>query len=510
MSLLKKLYSRNFFILNLVLVGTLIGFGLAYTGFSRTASSAAAVPAVAIRAESPMASAPAEVKAALAQAEAVQNAFRYVAEQVQPSIVEINVVETATKGDNPQNQLPWRFFFGTPQDREQQDQVQPEPRQEKGLGSGIIVKRDGKTVYVLTNNHVAGNASEITVITHDEKEFKATLVGADDRKDLALVKFETDAKDIVVATLGDSSALRVGDWAIAIGSPFGLVSSVTAGIVSAVGRTGGPDNNISDFIQTDASINRGNSGGALVNIRGEVVGMNTWIASPTGGSIGLGFAIPINNAKKAINDFISRGKVEYGWVGVSLREIDKATAVELGTDPKKGAFAAHVFKQSPAEKAGILPGDVVLWADGEEVKSVDQLVRIVGDLPVGKSTRFSVLRDGKTLDLTIEVEPRKISVASNDGNVYPGVDVVSLKSEDLDKDKLPKVAKGVFVANVLAKSAAATVGLKPGDIITEINEKGVATVADFYRLLNDPATRKVAFTVERDGTTVTTLAYVKK
>jgi Do/DeqQ family serine protease len=503
MSFIKKLYSRNFFILNLVLVGALLGAGITYLGVSRGASAGAL-----IRAESPAAPLPANVKAALDQAEAVQNAFRYVADKVQPSIVEINIVEKVqSPKSNPQDQLPWRFFFNNPDDGSGQPS---QPYTEKGLGSGIIVKQDGKTVYVLTNNHVAGSASEITVITHDEKEYKATLVGKDDRKDIALIKFQTDSQDIAVAALGDSSSVRVGDWAIAIGSPLGLVSSVTAGIVSAVNRSGGPDGNINDFIQTDASINKGNSGGALVNIHGEVIGMNTWIASSTGGSIGLGFAIPINNVKKAIADFISKGKIEYGWMGIGLDALDKASADELGADPKKAVIAASVFKSSPADKGGVLPGDVILKVNGEEIKGREQLQRIVGDLPAGKSASIDVQRNGKKVSLTVNIEIRKDSDAANDSSYFPGFIVRSLKSEDVDQDKLPKDVKGVILVSVADKSPASVIGLKPGDIVTEVNDKPVSSVKEFYAAVNDAGAKKLAFTVNRDGETVSTLAYVKK
>jgi Do/DeqQ family serine protease len=506
MSFVKKLYSRNFFILNLVLIGVLVGAGATYFGFSRGARSAA-LPSALIRAESPVDSAPAEIKAALNQAEAVQAAFRYVADKVQPAVVEINVVEKMTSPKSgPQDQLPWRFFRN-PDDGSGQP---PQPYAEKGLGSGIVVKQDGKTVYVLTNNHVAGNASEITVILHDEKEYKATLVGKDDRRDIALIKFESDSQNFAVATLGDSSAVRVGDWAIAIGSPLGLVSSVTAGIVSAVNRSGGPDNNINDFIQTDASINKGNSGGALVNIRGEVIGMNTWIASSTGGSIGLGFAIPINNVKKGIDDFISKGKVEYGWMGIGLDALDKASAEELGVDPKKAVIAASIFRQSPAEKGGVLPGDAILKINGDEIKGMEQLQRIVGDLPAGKAASIDVLRNGKRQSLTVKIEVRKDSAAANDSNYFPGIILRSLKYEDLDQTKLPKGVKGVFVLSVADKSPASIVGLKSQDIITEVNEKPVSDLQDFYAAVNDPAAKKLAFTVNREGETVSTLAYVKK
>jgi len=507
MSFMKKLYSRNFFILNLVLIGVIAGFALAYTGFSRGAKAQAALSPVAIRAESPMDKASPEAKAAIAQAEAVQNAFRYVAQKVKPSVVEINVVETkTTKTTKDQDQLPWRFFFG-PQD---QTEESPQPYEERGTGSGVIVRRDGKTVYVLTNNHVAGNASEITVILHDEREYKADLVGTDERKDLAVVKFDSDSADIAVASLGDSSEMMVGDWAIAIGSPFGLVSSVTAGIVSALGRTGGPDgNNISDFIQTDASINKGNSGGALANIRGEVIGINTWIASPTGGSIGLGFAVPINNAKKTIDDLITKKKVEYGWLGIQMREPDKAASADLGSEPKKGVIVTSLFMGSPAQKGGFLPGDIVLSADGEAIRTQDQLARIVGDIQAGTKADFSVIRDGKKLELRVTLEARNVDKV-NDSNLFPGVDVLPLKSESVNEDKLPKGAEGVIVVNVQAKSPAATIGLKTGDLITEVNGKKISSLREFYKLINDPASKEISFSLIRDDNTIKTLAYVKK
>ena len=507
MSFIKRLYSRNFFILNLILVGVLLGAGLTYLGISKV-SPQSSLPAAYVRAESPVDSAPADVKAAIDIAEGVQTAFRYVADKVQPAVVEINIVEKAQAPQaSPQDQLPWRFFFNNPNDGSGQPQ---QPFAEKGLGSGIIVRQDGKTVYVLTNNHVAGSATEITVITHDEKEYKATLVGKDEKRDIALVKFETDSPDITVATFGDSSRVRVGDWAIAIGSPLGLVSSVTTGTVSAVNRSGGPDGNINDFIQTDASINKGNSGGALVNIRGEVIGMNTWIASSTGGSIGLGFAIPINNVKKGIADFISKGKVEYGWMGIGLDALDKATAEELGADPKKAVIAASVFRKSPAEKGGILPGDVILKVNGAEIKGMEQLQRIVGDLQAGTTVSIDVLRNGKPVSVRVKIEVRNDSAAANDGNYFPGLLVRSLKFEDLDQNKLPKGVKGVFVLSVADKSPGSIVGLKAQDIVTEINDKPVTSVREFYAAVNDAGARKLAFTVNRDGETVSTLAYVKK
>ncbi len=505
MSLRDKLSSRNFFLINLVLLGILIGFSAAFV--SLTASARARAPAV-VYAEGPGAGTVAE-DAALANAESLQTAFNRVAEAVLPSVVELSVVETRTAQAPGPDQFPWRFFFGPQED----GQEAPAPRefQEQGLGSGILVRKDGKTVYVLTNAHVAGNASEITVKLYDEREFKGELVGKDERKDMAVVKFTVDTADnIRIARLGDSDKLKVGDWAIAIGSPFGLFSSVTAGIVSALNRSGGPDGNISDFIQTDAAINRGNSGGALVNIRGEVVGVNTWIASPSGGNIGLGFSLPINNLRKGMEDIIGRGKVEYGWLGVLLREVDKATARELGLEGRKGAFISNLYLGSPADKGGIQPGDFVVSLNGRPVASVDQLIRQVGDLPVGRKAEFAILRDGKSRTVTVTIEARQDGAVSDNSKLFPGLEVVSLAAEGIPADRVPKGASGVYLSNVIAKTPADTVGMKPGDIVQEVNEKKVRDAADFYKALNDPKDSKIQFNFLREGQTLSSLAYIRK
>ncbi len=501
--------SRNFFIANLVVLGITIGFTLAFVGgrgFGGGQGGGPALPTV--QAETPSVQVSPEVGAALSQAEAVQNAFRYVAALVQPSVVELSVVEKATETPKTQESIPFEFFFG-PNEREEGPSL---PYRNEGLGSGVIVRRDGNTVYLLTNDHVAGNAEEITVIMSDGRKFAGSLVGTDSRKDIALVKFETQDRDIKVAKLGDSSAIQVGDWAIAVGSPLGLVSSVTAGIVSAVGRDGGPGGNINDFIQTDAAINKGNSGGALVNIRGEVVGINTWIASTTGGSIGLGFAIPINNVKSAVEDFISFKQIRYGWLGVSLLGVanDSATAKELKVDSLKGAFVAQVFKNGPADKGGILPGDFITAVGGRPVKSQDELVRRVGDIPAGTTTTIDVVRSGKPQSLRVRIDLRDTTVASNNRDLYPGVAVISLASSSIDSKRLPKgVKEGVLVTDVIARSPASVIGVKAGDIIVKVNDKPVGSVLDFYSLLNDPKERKLRFTVVREEQTIDTLAFNK-
>ena len=511
MALQKKLYSKTFFIANLIILGVIIGFVFAFTGGRSLGGPASAqkVSLPQVQAETPPVQVTPEVGAALSQAESVQNAFRYVAKTVLPSIVELDVVDKVTDTPKTQPNIPFEFFFG-PQDQQNQ-QDSPKFGQE-GLGSGIIVRKVGKTVYVLTNNHVAGNADKITVIMSDGREFKGSLVGADERKDVALIKFETGDPDIVVAKLGDSSQSQVGDWAIAFGSPLGLVSSVTAGIVSALGRNGGPDGNINDFIQTDAAINKGNSGGALVNIRGEVIGMNTWIASPTGGSIGLGFAIPINNIKGAIDDFINHKQIQYGWLGVSLLNLntDKATAKELDVEGKKGAFVAHVFKNGPADKGGILPGDFITGIAGVEIKSQDELVRKVGDIPAGTTAAFDIIRAGKKLSLRVKIELRDKGVASNNKDLFPGLSAISLESDSVDKTKVPDGTKGgILVTDVVAKSPASIMGVKPGDIIIKVNDRKIDGLISFYSIINDQKEKKLTFTVVREEQTLDTLAFNK-
>ncbi|HPM72823.1 MAG TPA: trypsin-like peptidase domain-containing protein [Spirochaetales bacterium] len=279
MSLTRKLFSKKIFLVNLVLVGIMIGFATAFVILARAPSSDS--PAVA-HAETAL---PIDATAAVGQAKSIQMAFNEVSKTVLPSVVELDVVGTSTAPQS--DDFPWRFFFGDP-NQAPDEKTQPKQYEERGLGSGIIVRRQGKLVYVLTNNHVVSGAKTINVKLYDEREFPGSVVGVDARRDLAIISFESQDADIRVATLGDSDALEVGDWAIAFGSPFGLFSSVTVGVISAIGRDGGPDGNISDFIQTDAAINRGNSGGALADIDGRVIGINTWIASNTGGSIGLG------------------------------------------------------------------------------------------------------------------------------------------------------------------------------------------------------------------------------
>ncbi|WP_304221605.1 Do family serine endopeptidase [Gracilinema caldarium] len=498
MSLYEKLSSKKFFIFNLVLLGALFGFSLALFSFS-LAKPATKQVAYAQSVPSPVSS------DALSVAESLQKAFRAVSDAVLPVIVQVNTVEIQKQQVPQFNGIPWEFFFGTPQDSTPQGNQEREYRS-KGVGSGIIVRKAGNTYYVLTNNHVAGSASEISITVNDGREFKAKLVGKDERKDLALISFESK-ENFPIAVLGDSDQVKVGDLAIAVGSPLGLMSSVTMGIVSAVGRTGGPAGNINDFIQTDAAINQGNSGGALVNIRGEVIGINTWIASPSGGSVGLGFSIPVNNVKRAIDDFITKGQVKYGWLGVSLIDADKDMAAELGIQNRRGALASQVFIGSPADKGGILPGDFIIKLNDKEVRNRDQLVLAVGDLKAGEQATFVVLRGGTERTIRVRIDERKDDVVSDNSKLWPGAIVTPVNEEIQKTLKLDAKVKGLYVVEVIAKSPAAVMGLQRGDIITGINGESARTLPDFYRLLNDKSKKDLWFEVQRGDTSLETMRY---
>ena len=321
--------------------------------------------------------------------------FASLAPQVSPAVVHIKVV--ALERADFQRGAPPGPFWG-PRFRSPFPFPQPDPRPQRGSGSGFIVRQDG---LILTNNHVVENAKQITVVLADETEYQAELLGGDAKTDLAVVKIEP-AADLPVARLGDSDALRVGDWVLAIGNPFGLSNTVTAGIVSPTGRTigAGPYEN---FIQTDASINPGNSGGPLFNQDGQVVGINTAIFSRSGGNIGIGFATPINQAKDLMPELEEHGYVTRGWLGVSIQNLTRDLAASLGMDAAVGALVADVVDDSPARRAGIRRGDVILGYDGREVTTSSDLPILVAETRVGETVPVELSRRGRreTLSVTI-------------------------------------------------------------------------------------------------------------
>ncbi len=435
----------------------------------------------------------------------IQGAFRQVAERVLPVVVEIDVTEV-TRQRVPQMDLPFDWFFGQPNPGGRERSFR-----QSGLGSGIIVRRAANRVYVLTNNHVVADATDISVKLSDGRIYKASVVGKDPRKDVALVSFEA-GDPVGVAELGDSNTLEVGDIVFVVGNPLGFASSVTMGIVSALGRRA-PSSEVAtytDYIQTDAAINQGNSGGALVNIHGQVIGMNTWIAAPGGGSVGLGFAIPINNTRQAIDDFISKGRVEYGWLGVQIGDIQDtgpslAIARELKVEGQKGAFIWNLYRGSPADRAGLLPGDFVTRAAGRSVQNSGDLTQLIGGLRAGESYEFTIVRygDSMTLRVTIGKRDDQDRVAQSK-NLWPGMTALPLTDEVRQDQNVPASVRGVIVGDLTDQNTpAAVAGIQAGDIIHAINGKRVAGMMEYYKALNEGFRRTVSFGILRSGSDIT-------
>ena len=502
MNIAQRLSSKNLLVFNLVLIGVIFGFSLAFLSFSCSTPN---TRFIARAQESPVIIS----EDALAVAEGLQSAFNAISDKVLPSVIELKTVSVRRQNIPNFNGIPWEFFFG-PRERGPDRGGQEREHRSQGLGSGIIVRYKDGTYYALTNHHVVDNTTEIRVATKDGKEYPAELVGKDERKDLAMVSFKTN-DPYPLAALGDSDAVRVGDWAIAMGNPLGeqFSFSVTMGIVSAVGRTGGPGGNINDFIQTDAPINQGNSGGALVNIRGEVIGINTWIASNTagGGNVGLGFAIPINNAKRSIDEFISTGSISYGWLGVSLTEPTKEIAEALNIQGKRGALASQVFLESPADKGGICPGDFITHVNGKEARGVTQLTMMVGDLKPGDRTAFTVIRDGASREIQVRIEARTNEVASDQKKLWPGVLLLPLNEEIRKTFELDNNAKGLIAVQVLSNTPADIIGLRQGDLVTSLNGEPVRDLPGYYKLLREKTSKELWFGITRSDSPLETLKF---
>ncbi|AEJ62067.1 protease Do [Spirochaeta thermophila DSM 6578] len=434
---------------------------------------------------------------------AFEEIFNRVSRDVLPVVVEINVVEVV-KQRVPSFESPWDFFFGTPQFQEREFR-------RSGLGSGVIVRRDGKTVYVLTNAHVVGDADEISVKLYDQRTFPAKIVGKDERIDLAVVSFET-SEEIPVARLGDSDTLEVGDWVLAVGNPYGFESTVTAGIVSALGRKSPPGTQIgefTDYIQTDAAINPGNSGGALVNLDAEVIGINAWIASQTGGNVGLGFAIPINVAKRTMEQLIERGHVAYGWLGVTLLDPSDVAfpgfAEALGIKGKKGTLISNVYVGSPAWQAGLRPGDFVVRAGNTVITQASELSREIGMRSPGERVEIEVLRQGGSKVFTVRLGERKTDdeLSRSVEQLWPGLMVTQLTDEVRERYGV-EARTGVLVVQVAAGTPPAVAGLRAGDVITAVGDRAVRSVKDFYGALAETSRpgATVRFSVLRGTTEV--------
>ena len=406
--------------------------------------------------------------------------FVALAKRMQPLVVNISTTQVSEgRGgqefgspfgdDDPFNDF-WRRFFGGPAPRG--------PQRQRSLGSGFIIDSDGS---ILTNNHVVENAQKIVVkLLDDEQEYEAKLVGRDPKTDVAVIKVNAK-KNLPAASLGDSDRLEVGEWVVAIGNPFGLDSTVTSGIVSAKGRHigQGPYDN---FIQTDASINPGNSGGPLINLRGEVIGINTAIFSRTGGDIGIGFAIPINLVKEVLPQLRGKGKVTRGFLGVLIQKVTPELAESLGMDKGRGALVANVSKDGPADKAGVKVGDVIVEFDGKEVKDSGDLPIIVARTGVDKRVRMKVLRDKKEITLTVTVGELKEEevVASSPEKGELGLTVQRVTPQMAESLGLEK-ADGVVVTVVEPGIAADEAGIRRGDIIMEIDRKPIRNIDEYKK-----------------------------
>lgn len=395
-------------------------------------------------------------------------------EKVTPAVVNIATEGRVQLKQNPLFNDPFfRRFFNVPR------QQQPQERKTQSLGSGVIV--DSERGLVLTNNHVIANAVEITVTLRDGRQLKAEVVGSDPETDVALIKIP--AENLTDIMLSDSDALRVGDFVVAIGNPFGLGQTVTSGIVSALSRSGLGIEGYEDFIQTDASINPGNSGGALVNLRGELVGINTAIFSQSGGNIGIGFAIPINLALQITEQLLEKGEVDRGFIGIQAQDLNPDLAEAFGVKDKRGAIVNSVMPDSPAEKAGLKPGDVITSINNKSVKKAADVRLHIGLLPVGEEVVFDILREGKRKKLKATIAARA-EIADNPAELNPRLEGVSIGDIDEDNPYYGRL-KGVIVVDIDRASHAWNSGIRKGDIITSVNRQLVENLPAFLIAIED-------------------------
>lgn len=437
--------------------------------------------------------------------------FVRVAQKVKPAVVNISaksLVEDQfhTFFDDD----IWRRFFGMPP---QQTPDEPRMRQSESLGSGFFISSDG---YLVTNNHVIKDADDIIVRLSDTKEFKAELIGADSETDVALLKIDTDEK-MPYLEMGNSDSMLVGDWVIAVGNPFpqlGLDRTVTVGVISALGRSGlvfGRDNPIyQNYIQTDASINPGNSGGPLVDINGNVIGINSAIVSPSGGNVGIGFAIPVNLAKRIADELKDSGKISRGWLGILPGDIDNNMAEALGLSGSKGVLVESVEQDSPAEEGGLQVGDVIIEVDGKKVVDAQQFRFMIADSGPGARVSMKVNRENEIRDLSFTLGDRSkfLEVASGaeggrSGNKWLGLEVSTFAKSDADRLGL-EFEPAVIVESVEPGSPADDAGLFRGDLIIEVDHERIETRSDFFDMADKLKDRKrsILFFIKRGSRTL--------
>jgi len=417
----------------------------------------------------------------------LSDALSEVAGIATPSVVNISTTRVVKQAE----QAPFDFFddpffrrfFG---DQFPQPNA-PKEHKEQSLGSGVIVSEDG---YIVTNNHVIEKAQEIKVQLTNKRDYKAKLIGADPKTDIAVIKIE--ATGLPALPWGDSTKLRVGEIVFAIGNPFGLNSTVTMGVISAVGRANVGIADYEDFIQTDAAINPGNSGGALLNAKGELVGINTAIVSRTGGYQGIGFAVPSGMARQVMESLIKFKKVVRGWLGVSIQEVTSDLAEEFGAKDLRGALVSGVMKGSPAEKSGIKQGDVLLKFNGKDVEDTGHLRNMVSQTPIGTKVKVRLLRQKKELDVDVTIAelPKKAGEAAADEDKDGGAEESGTLSGLTVRELTPELARrfgiaeaeaGVVVVKVEQGSRAAEAGVRPGDLVLQVNQKDIASLEDYKK-----------------------------
>ncbi len=412
-----------------------------------------------------------------------QKAFSNVSKKVTPCVVNISTV-SRKKTVQPFFEMNPLFedFFGAPQ-----------TRRDKSLGSGFLISKDG---YIVTNDHVVRDAETVQVKLSNDKVYDAKVVGGDAKSDIAVIKI--NAGDLPTAVLGDSDKLDVGQWAIAIGNPFGLDRTMTVGVISATGRTNMGIETYENFIQTDASINPGNSGGPLLNVYGEVIGINTAIVAA---GQGIGFAIPINMAKPIFSQLIQKGKVSRGYMGVTIQPVTEELAQSFGLKHTRGALVNDVIKGSPADKAGIKQGDVITALNGAEVKDSSHLQRMVAETGIGKAAKVSVIRDGKEVELSMTLASAdtapKQSREQNSGRHQGGeVDQLGLVVEDSDQ------GDGVVVVEAVRGGAAAEAGIRRGDLIVSANRKRISNSAEYERAISASRSGNLTILVRRGDASI--------
>lgn len=403
-------------------------------------------------------------------------------QEATPAVVSIAVEGTQTS----RQRVPemFRYFFGAPQ-----EQVQERPF--RGLGSGVII--DAEQGYVVTNNHVVDNADEITVQLNDGREFLAKKLGADEQSDIALLKIDPD--DLIALPLADSDALLVGDFVVAIGNPFGLSQTVTSGIVSALSRSGLNIGGLENFIQTDAAINRGNSGGALVNLRGELVGINTAIYGPNGGNVGIGFAIPTNMMKRLVDQIVEFGEVRRGLLGISGNDVDAGLAEAMNSDINKGAFVSEVQPDSAAEKGGLEAGDIITAVNGKTLNSFRELAAKIASMGAGAEVELTIVRKGEKQTVNVVLDD------AADTQVTAAEILPALEGATLAAGADSRGNAGIEVTEVARNSPAARFGLQPDDVIVAVNRQRVTSLAEFRSSLDD-AKGVIALNVNRGSTSL--------